>query len=571
MQHNIGMNYRGKGIKRLGGWMGENKNKVWFSVLINSLFLGGMLLIYYPIYETNDDAGLLGLASGIKGFYDIHLVHINCFWGWIFNTLYKIHHDLPWYALAQYTLLFCAFTGITCVLLRMSGNRFPVCLVFVLLLIFTYEGYVKIQYTKTAGILAAAGFAMVFWALFQKSIPLKMYSSGFLLAVMGSMYRFNQFFCEAAIYTALGLCFLFRLKYICKEKNKRLLICLGTFLGLLVTVLAVRKIDRMMYSSERWEYYLAYDAARTELLDYGFPDFADNKEAYLALGIDKNTYKLFKKWTHSDNEKITVDVMEQIADLKEKKTINTNFLISYLKKVPKGFLKITGFWCFAVIFLCRLLRARGGAAERFVFLYEILVILGLYLYLFYRGRYLINRVDIGIWLAASIVLLWLFRPEKQSRFLKAELLLMAAMVIFTQYKWRGHLRVNNTDQAAKKQSNQEILEKIHADSEHLYLTKVGTVSFAKAYGVWDCIPFGIGDNMYPLGGWTAQTDTYLSILDQYQILNPFRDMINNERVYLIDNDIEMTLNYLRTWYNENAEAVLVEQIGNLSVYQIQAE
>lgn len=531
----------------------------------------GMLLIFYPVYETNDDVGLLGLASGIKGFYDIHLVHMNCFLGWSFNLLYKAYHHLPWYALVQYALLFWAFTGITCVLLRRFRSDSSLCLIFLLLLIFTYEGYVKVQYTKTAGILAAAGFTMLFWALFQKTIPWKMYISGFLLAVIGSMYRFNQFFCEAAIFTAVGIYFLFRLNYICNEKNKRLLACLGTFLGLLVVVLGVRKIDRMMYSSETWSYYLAYDEARTELLDYGFPDFKENKKAYLELGIDKNTYKLFKKWTHSDNEKITVDVMKQLADLKEKKALDTGFWKKFLQKVPKGFLKITGFWCFAVIFFCWLLRAEYGAAEILVFLYEIFVILASYLYLFYRGRYLINRVDTGIWLAASIVLLWLFHQEKQARFQKAELLLVMVMVIFTQYKWRGHLRINNTDQQEKKQSNQEILEKLHGDLEHLYLTKVGTVSFAKAYGVWDCMPFGIGENMYPLGGWTAQTETYLSVLDKYQVQNPFRDMINNEKVYLIDNDIDMTLDYLHTWYDENAEAVLIEQIGKLSVYQIRAE
>jgi hypothetical protein len=43
--------------------------------------------------------------------------------------------------------------------------------IFILILLFFgFEGYVKIQYTKTAGIIAVAGLALIFLSLILKKI-----------------------------------------------------------------------------------------------------------------------------------------------------------------------------------------------------------------------------------------------------------------------------------------------------------------------------------------------------------------------------------------------------------------
>jgi hypothetical protein len=263
--------------------------------------------------------------------------------------------------------------------------------------------------------------------------------------------------------------------------------------------------------------------------------------------------------------------MQQLISLKKAKTINKAFFVSFAKKVPKGFLKITGFWFFAFAVVCWLLKGKHGLAEVCVLFYEAGIILLLYLFLFYKGRYLLNRVDIGIWCAATIVILWLLDQEWQLLKGWRGFVLFVGIMAVSMYAWRSNLRINQTSRIANMEQERDVLETIHADSEHLYLTKIKTISYAKAYGVWDSIPFGIGDNMYPLGGWTVQSVPYMSVLDKYHVDNPFRDMINNENIYLIDNDIDLTLSYLRKWYDADAEAVLVNKIGQYSVYRIQSD
>lgn len=551
-------------------WFDRRKNKLWFSVVLNVIIFILTMIIFFPAFETNDDYGVLSLTGGSKGFYDYHPVYEHVFLGIVLQGLFRICHSVPWYSVLQYFLLFCSFSALTYVFLsRMKKNSY-FWIVLIFLLIFSYEGYVRIQYTKSAGIISTAGLALLFYAFFQDKIVKPACLAGGLLALLGSMYRLNQFFCEFALFAGLGVYFLFYLKNFQPEvRFRRFLACGGSCLALLAVVLLAWKADRMTYSSDEWKYYLEYDRDRSQLLDYGFPDYDANEETYQALGIDETAYKLFKKWTHADSEKITVEVMDSLIELKTPKPIRFSLLKDFVKTVPAGFIKITGFWCFGIMIILWLIRGKHGAGEILTVLCETGMIILLYLFLYYRGRYLINRVDIGIWMAAAVVLMWILNTEKAVFPGKTGGAAFLLLLILTQRQWQGNWRVNRTEAAEKYRNEQEVLNTIRADSDHLYLTKAGTISFAKAYGVWDSIPFDIGGNMYPLGGWTAQTPTYLSVLERFDVKNPFRDMIGNEKIYLIDNKIEMTMDYLHKWYDRDAEAVLIKKIGGYSIYQIQ--
>ena len=45
-------------------------------------------------------------------------------------------------------------------------------------------------------------------------------------------------------------------------------------------------------------------------------------------------------------------------------------------------------------------------------------------------------------------------------------------------------------------------------------------------------------------------------------------MIGNDKVYLIDDNIELTIEYIHQNYDEKAEAVFVRTLGNVDLYQI---
>ena len=50
--------------------------------------------------------------------------------------------------------------------------------------------------------------------------------------------------------------------------------------------------------------------------------------------------------------------------------------------------------------------------------------------------------------------------------------------------------------------------------------------------------------------------------------NPFRDLIGRRDVVPVDNNIELTLRYIRTYYDSGAEAEFLETVGNVNLYRI---
>ncbi len=552
---------------QISEWIEKQKDRLWFAIFLNIIFFAFQLAIFYPAFETNDDMGVMSFVNGVKGTYDEHLVYVNSLWGRLLKSLYTWNVTIQWYTVIQYGLLFISFTAITWVMLRWLKHGSALWLVAVVLVVFTYQGYVRIQYTKSAGIYAAAGLLLLFYAIFQEKLAKAAWAAGMLLALIGSFYRFDQFLCEFALFTALGLYALLSAKR--RGASHTLVKCVVTAGILAACAGAGKGADMLDYTQEDWRAYREYDAARSDLLDYGVPDYDTYKETYDRLEIDKAGWQMLRWWTHTDTEKITADTYRQLAALREKKTISRQFFEDLAKTVGPGLLKIHGFWAAVLMALLWILRGRKGLSEWLTVLYLLAVTAFLYVFLFYRGRVLYTRVDTGIWLAAVLIFMWLQKPGRRILPACLCLVILLAAAGGMQYAGHEHWRIVCQQKAEQEHlDRQQVLKEIHEDQEHLYLTKIGTVSYASSYGVWEAVPFGSGDNQYPLGGWTANSPVYMEVLRRYGVGNPFRDMIDNEKVYLIDNAVDLTVSYLQAWYDQKAQARLVREIGDLKVYQI---
>lgn len=550
-------------------YLKQKYRKISVALISNLLILGAMAAFMRPSFETNDDIVFAELGSGLRGVKDAHLVFQNYGLGMIYRLLYGVTGRLPWYTIVQYMILFAAFTVVTYVLISRLGEISGLCLFVILACGFGYEGYIHLQFTKTAGIAAAAAVFLLLYLLEQEKYSWWGIAGGILLAVIAYMYREDQFWASCGLMAGAGLLFLFDLRKYRNKKLRRLGICVLTFGVLLLSVFGVDRWDSSKYRSAEWKEYQEFNQLRSELLDYGFPDYDSNQEIYEELGISREAYELYKSWNFNDTEKFDTEVMKKLVDLKQKRPLTIRTVTAFLRRFPSDLLRMPMFYFFAVFAVLWLLCGKKDVCSVISVLAECLLLVAVYFYLYYQGRYMVNRVDVGLWFSACLVMLWIFSSgEVRHMNTKVSVLLCMICVALGQFMMYTDWRLATSSIPEARVSQRAVLETIGTDKEHTYLAKSGMLSEIVCYGPFDRMPENLLDNVYWFGGWECRTPGYTRAMEVHGIINPYRDVVNNENIYLVDDNIDLTLKYIRQYYAENAEAVFVKTIGNVDVYQI---
>ena len=550
-------------------YLKQKYRKISVALISNLLILGAMVTFMRPSFETNDDIVFAELGSGLRGVKDAHLVFQNYGLGMIYRLLYGVTGRLPWYTIVQYMILFAAFTVVTYVLISRLGEISGLCLFVILACGFGYEGYIHLQFTKTAGIAAAAAVFLLLYLLEQEKYSWWGIAGGILLAVIAYMYREDQFWASCGLMAGAGLLFLFDLRKYRNKKLRRLGICVLTFGVLLLSVFGVDRWDSSKYRSAEWKEYQEFNQLRSELLDYGFPDYDSNQEIYEELGISREAYELYKSWNFNDTEKFDTEVMKKLVDLKQKRPLTIRTVTAFLRRFPSDLLRMPMFYFFAVFAVLWLLCGKKDVFSIISVLAECLLLVAVYFYLYYQGRYMVNRVDVGLWFSACLVMLWIFSSgEVRYMNTKVSVLLCMICVVLGQFMMYKDWRLATSSIPEARVSQRAVLETIGTDKEHTYLAKSGMLSEIVCYGPFDRMPENLLDNVYWFGGWECRTPGYTRAMEAHGIINPYRDVVNNENIYLVDDNIDLTLKYIRQYYAENAQVVFVKTIGNVDVYQI---
>lgn len=563
----------------------EMKKAILTALLINVLAVLVCFMLFSPVFETNDDSGLIAIACGARGIRDAHLVHANYLIGRLMTAAFAAAPGVQWWSLLQFFLLFISFFTATLALIR-RGRGIPWTLfVAAVIFVFSYEAYIRLQYTKTAGIISAAGLIVLFCGLAEERSGRRFFiAAGTALAVLGSFYRFQQFLCITAVFGAMALWLLLLYLEEHDDAGRKIAKALAAGAVLLILAGGFRAYDRAQYRSQEWADYLEFDKYRTEVIDYGVPDYDAHEAEYNAAGIDRTAYDLMKSWTFQDSERFTAEAFRTIAGFRDKKEMNGALIKGFIKGFVRGAIKESSFIFFLIV-LAGWLITGEKKKRNWISLIALGAVIGaLEFYLYYAGRFMVNRVDAGIWFAASVILLaWYFPADtgstdtgtepliSRSAAASAVLAVLTLAAFVTMVPWQDSLKAAVREGDAARAAERASIEKISSDKDHLYLSKVGTVKMSEAYGVMDPVPYCIADNIYPLGGWGAETPVFKSVLERYGADNPFRDMTENDSIYLVDNDIDGTLAYLRAWYRADAEAELVGDIDGHKIYRIKQE
>lgn len=158
--------------------MKEKRTQREWILGINAVFLIFLVVIMRPVFETNDDLTIVEMVSGAWNIQDAHVVYQNYLLGKLYVLLYSLTKCVPWYGLIQFVFLWLAFSTIVYVIMKRLPKELGITLSILVLCFFGYECYIKMQYTKTAGVLTIAGILLIFYASTEEIRSKKLLISG---------------------------------------------------------------------------------------------------------------------------------------------------------------------------------------------------------------------------------------------------------------------------------------------------------------------------------------------------------------------------------------------------------
>ena len=533
-----------------------------FLITLVSMLL--LWLVFPPRFtETNDDLIMSCFTYGYMGEYSARLVFINILIGYALKFCMLILPTVPWYAVAQIIVVFVSFWVITYLFLqKFEGFRalIPVMLIF---LFFGYEFFCSLQFTKTAAAGVIAGFLLMFYAASEHRKWYTYFFAG-LLALVGGLFRFRVF--ELMLIIAFGVGLALVLGALKNRDCKQILRLCIPFAILIAFSFGCDFFDEWQYNRfPEWESYAEFNRYRANLMDRGFPDYDENLELYESLGISRNDYELYTSANIADTECFTVDVLKALADAKSNKTIDLQFFKDCWYEISRGMIKYSFFPLLLIVFLVAVIGFRlKNCTGIFLVLYEGLAFLGVQIYFYYRNRYLQSRVDASIIFAICLVLiLYAWNRELVLPNGKRVVACVGCIAIISTMPWQYTQYVNDANELRIGTSTQ-VRKLISSDKEHFYFYNASWSALPdKMYDVWQVAEKGCGSNCSVLGTWRFHTPMVQSKIGQYDISNPYRDIINNDNIYLLCTDnvsLNRVLMHIHEHYRTDVYAYQVKVI-----------
>lgn len=550
------------------------------------------LLLIFAFFEPGasvDDLWPANILYGAcTGEYIPTLLYSNDLLAFLMVALLKIFPQVAWYYVLFYAGMWLSFVALTYVFLKKChGLHFGVC--YLLLVLPAYHDFfVRVNFGKTAALMVAAGFALVFYAIecFEKKVCC--YLFGTLLIFFGSMIRYSMLLMVIMVFFGgfLSLC----VRGI-RQKNPDLKKQFLSFVVTLAVLYAVTWVPQF-YSSTYLENrgFLAdfqeINAARASVQDYAKPPYKQYQKQYEKLGISENDFQIYwgETFMTYDPDKFTTEMLEAVRDFSPISKYQGEDLTETFVNITRNLLRVS----FAspqmvafVVTLCLLLLSPKTKTSEVLLSGSMSVVA--VMYLLWKGRTTPDVLTAVFFTGGLVALLlsgeWLSPPKKRT----LPIYIFAAVgILFADYEnlsasgYYGETYYTGSEVETENRywEDSKVIEEyislMNEDREHVYLVFeiLGRQKWLAYYDIFEVQEPGSRDNIIMMYDWGLQKTQ----LEKFGIQNPWSEITDNNTVYWAlygsDKDqIEKITLYIQENYAPNAKATLAKQVGELSIYR----
>lgn len=555
------------------------RSRLGFSLLINLVVIFVSIFLFHPFFEENDDVGIAMLVEGAYGIKDAHLIISSSVLGKILVCLQSLWGNVRWHAVLQYLFLFISFTALTYCLSKDTRGR--VLSSFLLLALF-YECYVALQFTKTAMVVAAIGYLILFYlADNERGFRLRriiLYIAAYSGLAYSIILRETFFYAVTGIIGVYGLVWLFKDSGQIKKKVKYGCIC---FVPIFLLLALLNFVNTKNYElSPEWNGYLSYNSTRVDMNDfhYGALDYNVHGEELQKIGVSENDAYMYLTWQIADDSVLTEEKMEEITALdKDNPLISLEIIKAWVANIYDELfvvspLIVTMAICTILFFLLLFLNNSPNKKAKVTGVAsQLVVIIGLLLFFQICGRWN-HRSVYGVLLVETILLVVSIYEEEMHILNNRYLLVGLAIFIFLSVI--GVRLGNEFDYRKFQRSRKEydvLLEHMENNKDILYVADTFTLINPDKYKIFAATSEGSLSNFVNCGGWYMNSPVLKKLTLNYGYENPFIALESRgDNVVLIDNCYpERKLNYCREHGDGNDYLLnFKETIGGYNLYTI---
>lgn len=559
------------------------------AITINFLYLFGCLLFFVPNNHVDDAQQWYYINGAHTGKTDYLLQWGNDLLGKALQLLANISTSIPWYTILEYTASFISLCILTYVLIKNKLGKTGWIFINLILLFFSYEAYIGVVFTKTAGMVCA----LAFFGLMSKKTGVAGKIICFLLLLYSVFLRNDYLILNMAIwgaYVFIRFCYdlliekgkAYRLYF--KYCGTRMLMIFCAFLICTVSV----KISTIIIGNEYEDYYVR-DRARSSVYDYEniYRNYDENTEAYMKLGITKSEVEMWHT-NNFDSVYPTNEILQKAFAISASgnegerlfaKVFNRESIKNFFKEFPLWFMQVDV--CYAVLliifasFLCiKTKHIRLITSVGFCFALQLLI----NYYLFIMGRYSRHRIDVPISLLILLGFLYLneeYWLVKDIKFNPRTALVFSLVLLVIPQNIDDYISTTSSFNTLEM-NNKAFYDETYQDQNHVYFQiitsgRIGKPGFYESFTTvspLESIPPGYYRNIF----FSMASPQKLEVWHEYGINDVFMDIVDNDIMYLIlqknSDMLSVTQGYIQDRYGEKVIASLVKSYADKMIYRI---
>ena len=549
-------------------------------LLLHIAAVGYAVTFLHPYYGSNDEFTLAAIASGAYGNYTQYFIYLHSAFGWILKCFYMLFPSVNCYTIVMYGLIFLSLSAIGCTWIT-RWKKIGAVMAVMLVLAGLSPLYVELQYTKTAAVVTAAGYVLLFIGG-QKAEKWKkafVQVLGILLLLLGSWIRFQSFGMVSIL--AFGF-WLARAVGVLKTREwKQFLVCdcLPCIIAFSCVFGSIAAENVLVYTpGSQEEHYREYDKARQRLLDYGVPEWDDYQAEYEALGLTRTDVINLEKWLIADYDRYTADTFNAIVAFRQDRPFQWEYLLDYLRILIMKPLFLLGAFGWLLWFAASF-RKKKDLPEYVVVFWPGIALLGVYLY--FIKIYRVLPIVVTACLLMFVIFIWSAVQERifeqwedqleGKRFAAAGLtgvILTAGLGVNMLIRPLGQPSLQQSEESV---AFRNLYDTITKNKNVFYaFDPVSNTGVELGYSIFEKLPDDYLTNIFTLGGWETESPQIVDNLEKYDCRSLLTGLYTSDQAVLIsDTMLEHIMLHLQDIYDGIFITYSkVNQIGNFNLYAL---